>query len=363
MSENGAKIEAKQVEIFSGTGGVGKTTLATSRAIHLAELGKKVLLITIDPAKRLKEIMGIADDQAGEIITVKNPFGLELALDVELMSAHQTIKRIASQSESEEVLNSRILKILTKPYGGLNEILALVELQLNLQKNTYDIIVLDTPPGSHFLDFLEGIDKIRDFFDQNFIDIFNYLDDKKRSRLKTGRKLMTMMISSGVKKLLDYLGKVTGAKFVEDFMRAIGAIYSTQASFMQALELQKELKDPTRANWFLTTSVDQSKILEALKLKDSANNYITTQSILAINKTLATELKSGLKSELSSGDQTWQDDENSVESKLINNLIWKEETLVEKLAGEFKSIIRFKEIISISPEEHVTQLKEAWKNY
>ena len=114
--------------------------------------------------------------------------------------------------------------------------------QLNLEKNIYDVIVLDTPPGSHFLDFLEGIDKIRDFFDQSFIDIFNYLDESKKSRLKTGRKLVTMMISSGVKKLLDYLGKVTGVGFVEDFMKAIGAIYSTQSTFVKALDLQQKLK-------------------------------------------------------------------------------------------------------------------------
>lgn len=344
-------IQMKQVEIFSGTGGVGKTTLATSRALYLAEMGKKVLLITIDPAKRLKEIMGIKDSQAGEIVKVTNPFELNCELDVELMSAHQTIKRIAAKSESEEVLNSRILKILTKPYGGLNEILALVELQLNLEKNIYDVIVLDTPPGSHFLDFLEGIDKIRDFFDQSFVDIFNYLDDTKKSRLNTGRKLMTMMISSGVKKLIDYLGKVTGAKFVEDFMKAIGAIYSTQTTFMQALQLQQKLKSPESANWFLTTSVDQNKIVDAIKLKKNAHNYITTQSILAVNKTLASELR------------TWQDAHNSVESKLVKNLIWKEDTLIEQLKNEFKEIIRFNEIVHISPVEHVKNLKNQWEKF
>lgn len=344
-------FEMKQVEIFSGTGGVGKTTLATSRALFLAEQGKKVLLITIDPAKRLKEIMGLDDTQAGEIVSIQKPFDLDCELDVELMSAHQTIRRIAAKSESEEVLNSRILRILTKPYGGLNEILALVELQLNLEKNIYDVIVLDTPPGSHFLDFLEGIDKIRDFFDQSFIDIFNYLDESKKSRLKTGRKLVTMMISSGVKKLLDYLGKVTGVGFVEDFMKAIGAIYSTQSTFVKALDLQQKLKSPESANWFLTTSVDQNKIVDAIKLKKNANNYITTQSILAINKTLASELKS------------WQDDDNSVESKLVKNLIWKENLLIQSLESEFKEIIRFPEIIHISPIEHVTKLKDQWKEF
>lgn len=344
-------MNAPKIEIFSGTGGVGKTTLATSRALYLAQESKNVLLITIDPAKRLKEILGIRDEDAGKVLTIEKPFNLDIKLDVELMSPHETIKRIASDSDSLDVLNSRILKILTKPYGGLNEILALVELQLNLNKNLYDHIVLDTPPGSHFLDFLEGIDKIRDFFDQSFIDIFNYLDENKRSRLKTGRRMLTMMISSGVKKLLDYLGKVTGAKFIEDFMNAIGAIYSTRDTFLKALNLQNEMKNPEFAKWYLATSVDQSKFAEALELKDQAEEYFGKNATLLINKSLGDELN------------TWQCDENSVENKLKNSLIHKEKVITEGFKDKFGSIYKFKEIMQSSPQDHVLELKEEWANF
>ena len=239
-------LEHKPFEIFSGTGGVGKTTLATSRAIHLAQAGKKVLLITIDPAKRLKELLNIKDSHAGEVVTVKDPFNEEkdLKLDVELMSAPSTFERMAIKNNCEEVLNNRILSILTKPYGGLNEILAIVELNLKFERNIYDVIVLDTPPGSHFLDFLDSVSRIQMFFDQSFVDIFTYLGKKVESSQTAnfGKKMMNKVLSSGVKKLLKYLGKVTGDQFVDDFIDAILAIYKTKSSFLDAINLQEKLK-------------------------------------------------------------------------------------------------------------------------
>ena len=65
-------IPLKPIEIFCGTGGVGKTTLASSRALYWALKGKKVLLITIDPARRLKEVLNLNDQKSGEIEKVNS---------------------------------------------------------------------------------------------------------------------------------------------------------------------------------------------------------------------------------------------------------------------------------------------------
>ena len=347
------ELKQKPFEIFSGTGGVGKTTLAASRAIHLAQQGSSVLLITIDPAKRLKEVLNIKDQDAGKIVSITDPLGegSSLKLDVELMNPEETIKRIAHQSESDDIVNNRILKILVRPYGGLNEILAIIELQMNMDKNKYDVIVLDTPPGSHFLDFLESVEKIRTFFDQNFVDIFNYLG-KKSSPSKTSRskRFMTKVVSSGVKKLLDYLSKVTGASFVEEFLEAVYTLYQSRNAFLDALDLQKGLQDENKSTWFLVTSVEQNKLKEAMDLSDGAKNLLTEKSWVILNKCLQAQV------------EQWNP-KSEREQLVKNSFVEREKKHEELLSSKFKNILRFSEVLRPEPLEHVRELVNQWTDY
>ena len=346
-------IESKQFEIFSGTGGVGKTTMATSRAIEIADSGKRVLLITIDPAKRLKELLGLNDKDSGNAVTITNPLelGEHIKLDALLMNPEETIKRIAEQTNTQAVAQSRIMKILAKPYGGLNEILSIVELQMNLDKKIYDTIVLDTPPGSHFLDFLESVDKIRAFFDQKFVDIFNYVGKKSATAPKgTGRKLMTMVVSGGVKKLMGYLQKVTGGKFVEDFMEAVGAIYQSKDSFISALNLQKELKDHNKSNWYLVTSVDQNKMKEAMDLRDHAKDLFDNKTYIILNKCLNEKL------------EDWKPHEDDLLAvKLKESFSHRENDLKKHMKEKFQNVLEFSEVLKVSPLDHVKELITQWK--
>lgn len=349
-------INSKKIEIFSGTGGVGKTTMATSRALHLAVNNKKILLITIDPAKRLKEVMSMSDDNAGTVMTLKSPIKLEkdYEIDVLLMSPDKTIEKIANKTNSPEVLKSRILKILTRPYGGLNEILSVVELEDHFEKGIYDTIVLDTPPGSHFLDFLESVEKIKAFFDESFIDIFNYLGKKVESSgfMSRSKKLVTMVVSSGVKKLLSYLQTVTGASFIDDFMDAIGAIYQTKDSFLSALQLQEKLKDEKFTNWFLVTSVDQVKIKEATKLQEEAKDFLNEKSYAVLNKCIQDKLSN------------WEPSESDeFASKLKTSLSKKEDELKNFMRPRFQEVLEFPEIFKVEPKDHVSQLVKEWNKY
>lgn len=345
-------IPNKKVELFCGTGGVGKTTVATARAVSLAREGRRVLLVTIDPAKRLKQILNLPDVDDGAVNTIS----LDLfdgdknqTFDAMLMSPGATLKRIATKKGLEKEFESTIIKTLSRPYGGMNEIMSIIEVQYQLERNVYDTIILDTPPGKHFIDFLESSEKIKNFFDKSFLEIFEYLGRSIHGGTKS-KNIFTMMISTGVKKLLSYLEDVTGADFVMEFIDAVLALYKSRDSFLNALDFQKQLKNENFSNWFLVTSVEQQKIDEAQGLKNQAEHFIHKDFFLVINKCLTPYLNA------------WQPALNTPLYRLKTGLVLREEKLTEFASKNFRNVLKFHEINNPSPLEHVKGLALQFKD-
>ncbi|WP_127716526.1 ArsA-related P-loop ATPase [Halobacteriovorax sp. HLS] len=344
-------IPNKRVEIFCGTGGVGKTTLATSRAVALSEKGLKVLLITIDPAKRLKQVLGLQDSDSGILkkIDTQNfsEDNVENTFDALLLSPSHTLERIAKAEGLEKELDNRILKVLTKPYGGMNEIMAVLEVQFHLATGNYDTVVLDTPPGKHFLDFLGATRKIEHFFDKSFVEIFKFLG-KKVSGESAPKKFLGKLVSSGVKKLLSYLEKVTGGDFVDIFIDAVSLLYRCREHFTSAIDFQKELGKEDFSNWFLVSSAEHHKVGEAMSLFTEAKDFMHGDNYLAVNKCLKPFL------------DNWHPQESKLKT-LKSTMLTRENELKMFAGNNFKKVLEFSEILSSEPKVHVTDLASGWK--
>lgn len=345
-------MKNKTFELFFGTGGVGKTTISCARAIALCQQGQRVLLMTIDPAKRLKEVLGLNDQSSGEIIKLSSLPGFSPwsgSLDVLLMDPEKTIQKMSKSSlGSFDLAKNRIVKVLTKPNGGMNEILSLVELEEHFQSGNYDCVVLDTPPGAHFLDFLGSIDKMRKFFDSTFVEIFTSLGKKNTSNEKSS--LFSKMVGTGVKKLLDQLEKVAGEKFVQDFLSALEVIYQSQAAFKKGLEIEKRLMDSSLSHWYLVTSTEQGKVKEALEMIRGATKKLNQKLDLVLNKSLSLLI------------EEW-DPKDLRSLELKKSLLTREQNLLSFSKNYFEKSLSFPDVVSPSPLEHIKELSKHWNQY
>ena len=342
-----------KIEIFCGTGGVGKTTLATSRAMFLSSKEQQVLLITIDPSKRLKQILHLDEYEAGTknhvaITRHAEDMNSSLELDAILMSPRHTFEEMNLVNENR----NKILEILMRPNGGMNEIMAIIEVQKHIDSGEYDTIVLDTPPGKHFLDFLKATQKIDRFFDKSFIEIFKYFGKKFTNRASsfTPKKVFGMVVSTGLKKLLKYLEVVTGKEFVDEFVDAIFTLYNNKDKFLAALSFQKYLDNDSNYQLYLVASTEQQKLDEILEIQQKSKNFSSEKTSVLINKSNKRRL------DLVDLNSLNEDELN------IHNYFLELETKVSEFSGQYFGNFKvFEESMSSSPKQQVLDLLNEWE--
>ena len=159
-------LDGRRMVICAGSGGVGKTTTAAAVALGLAEEGKKVAVVTIDPARRLANALGL-DELDNE------PRRVDIEVDGELWAMmldakrtfDQLIEHLAPDARTrDEVLANRIYQQLSSAVAGSQEFTAIAKLYELDQEGDWDVLVLDTPPSRNALDFLDAPKRLTSFF-------------------------------------------------------------------------------------------------------------------------------------------------------------------------------------------------------
>ena len=262
------------------------------------------------------------------------------------MSPEKTLQRLIKLSPNGELLKNRILDVLMSPSGGMNEIMAIIEISHQLNSKEFDCIVLDTPPGKHFLDFLKASSKINQFFDKTFVDIFSYFENKKQNQK---RGIISLLVSSGVKKLLEYLGRVTGEGFVQDFIAAISGLYQNREYFLEGLKLEHQLKDEHFCQWFLVTSAEQSNFKEAQELNNDVQGFTKEKIHIVINRSTRQALAN------------WNVELDSPFIELRNSMLDRQNKIKSLAQKQFQDILEFPEVIQVDPVQHVKFLSKIWK--
>lgn len=251
-------INTTRVIVSIGTGGVGKTTVSAALAYQLASQGLKVLVLTIDPSKRLATTMGIeGTTETTRVATEKGELYASV-VDHRKVFDNFILKASSKTSDAEKILNNKLYQQLSTNLSGSQEFTALEKLYSSYEEQKYDFIILDTPPAKHAVDFLNAPEKLANLFNEN---ITKWFKDTQH-----GGSWLTSVMNSGTKQVLKVLELLTGSDFIKELSLFFKYINDWQDKLHERTIKVHELLIGPQTEFYLVTSIDRAKLKEATLL-------------------------------------------------------------------------------------------------
>ncbi len=205
-------MKKTRLVIFVGTGGVGKTTTAASFGLALAEAGYKTVTITIDPARRLAQALGLEKLSNEAQLVKKFPSGGEFyAQWLDQKTALSELVRRTTKREdlAKKIIEHRFFEIIEGHLGGIEEYLSLEKLLSIRESGLFDFCVLDTAPSRHALDFIDSPKHLIKFFDEGILSRFVKSEDASDSK----KGFWSGLLKSGQEKAFGIFRGVFGSTF------------------------------------------------------------------------------------------------------------------------------------------------------
>ncbi len=219
----GDLLRTKKIIVCCGAGGVGKTTTAAALSLAAARAGRRVLVLTIDPSRRLAETLGVSRNppepiavpkERQELAGIAAPATLEAWMLDHKLVADSAVRRLTkTPEEAERVLGNRVYQQISTMVAGMHEYTAMEALHRLVNAGRYDLVVLDTPPSRHALDFLEAPRRLSRLIDTRALHAF----------LPREGSLVARAASKVIERILS---AVFGEDFASEFVTFI-AMFST----------------------------------------------------------------------------------------------------------------------------------------
>lgn len=259
-------VRQSDVLVCVGSGGVGKTTVSAALALRAACDGKGSLVCTIDPAKRLANALGVqslgnAETRIGED-TLKaaglTPHAPMAAMMLDMKRTwDELIERHAPPDKREKILNNRFYRSLSSALAGSQEYIAMEKLwQLRTQRD-YPLVVLDTPPTAHALDFLDAPNRILDFLDN---EAAKWLLSPALAAGKVGLKLFNL----GGSYVAKTISRFTGTETLQELAGFMLSLSSMNEGFKERAQQTRSMLEADSTSFVLVTGAMPERLDEAL---------------------------------------------------------------------------------------------------
>jgi anion-transporting ArsA/GET3 family ATPase len=267
----GKLVAQRRILVCVGSGGVGKTTTAASLGLAGARAGRRTLVLTIDPAKRLANALGLAS--LGHDIQPVPPEKLALggahvsgSLDAMMLDQKRAFDEIVErytndQAARERIFANRIYQQISSTLAGSHEYAAMAKLNEIMQTHNYDLVILDTPPTANALDFLDAPERLTAAIDSPAIQWFI------KPYLSAGR-FSLKALGLGASFVLRRLARFVGSAFLEDMARFFVEFNAILGGFRERAREVFELLRGSDVAFVLVSSADPLSIDEAIYFHD-----------------------------------------------------------------------------------------------
>ncbi len=260
-----------RVVVCCGSGGVGKTTTAAALGLRAAERGRRVVVLTIDPARRLAQSMGLVelDNAPRPVKGVDTTAGG--ALDAMMLDMKRTFDEVieahATPEKAQQILANPFYQALSSSFAGTQEYMAMEKLgQLRTRSDAakaagrddeaWDLVVVDTPPSRSALDFLDAPQRLGSFLDGRFIRILT-------APAKAGSRAYLKVVSVAVGTAGNVLTKILGAGFLGDVQTFVSALDTMFGGFRERADRTYQLLQADGTAFVVVAAPEPDALREA----------------------------------------------------------------------------------------------------
>jgi len=243
--------------VCCGAGGVGKTTTAAALALRAAEQGRKVCVLTIDPARRLAQSMGLTelDNTPRPVKGVDTSAGG--SLDAMMLDMKRTfddvVEKHASPDKAQQILQNPFYIALSSSFAGTQEYMAMEKLgQLHGDSDAWDLIIVDTPPSRSALDFLDAPERLSSLLDGRFMRV-----------MVAPARGPARVLSAGLSLVTGAMNKILGAQFLTDVQSFIAALDTIFGGFRQRAEATYRLLQADETAFLVVAAPEPDAVREA----------------------------------------------------------------------------------------------------
>lgn len=252
-----------RIIVCTGAGGVGKTTTAAALGLRAAQRGRNVCVLTIDPAKRLAQAMGLTslDNVPRPVPNATTGSGSLHAMMLDMKRTFdEVVEAHADPERAEQILANPFYQALSSSFAGTQEYMAMEKLgQLRSQADedgTWDLIIVDTPPSRNALDFLDAPERLGSFLDGRFIRILT-------APARGAGRGLGRLAAAGFGLFTNVLNKLLGAQVLTDIGTFVAAIDTTFGGFRERADATYALLQDPGTAFIVVAAPEQDALREA----------------------------------------------------------------------------------------------------